>query len=164
MILRPAVEADLPALLAILESPEVAQWWGVPDAAELRAQLGEEDDQVLIVTVDGEMAGLLLCHEEADPMYRSAGIDIALAPAFQKRGLGQESIRALAGFLFEERGHHRLTIDPAAANAAAIASYLKLGFKPVGVMRQYERGIDGTWHDGLLMDLLRPELEPEGRA
>jgi len=25
-------------------------------------------------------------------------------------------------------------------------------------MRQYERGADGTWHDGLLMDLLADEL------
>ena len=28
----------------------------------------------------------------------------------------------------------------------------------VGVMRNYERGVDGTWHDGLLMDLLADEL------
>jgi aminoglycoside 6'-N-acetyltransferase len=33
-----------------------------------------------------------------------------------------------------------------------------VGFKPVGIMRQYERGPDGTWHDGLLMDLVRQEL------
>jgi aminoglycoside 6'-N-acetyltransferase len=26
------------------------------------------------------------------------------------------------------------------------------------VMRSYERGPDGTWHDGLLMDLLATEL------
>ena len=27
-------------------------------------------------------------------------------------------------------------------------------------MRQYERGGDGRFHDGLLMDLLRDELAP----
>jgi aminoglycoside 6'-N-acetyltransferase len=26
------------------------------------------------------------------------------------------------------------------------------------VLRDYERGPDGTWHDGLLMDLLAGEL------
>jgi aminoglycoside 6'-N-acetyltransferase len=30
-------------------------------------------------------------------------------------------------------------------------------------MRQYERGPDGTFHDGLLMDLLRDELPPSPR-
>jgi hypothetical protein len=28
-------------------------------------------------------------------------------------------------------------------------------------MRRYERGPDGTWHDGLLMDLLFEEFEPQ---
>ncbi len=54
--------------------------------------------------------------------------------------------------------HHRITIDPAAANEPAIRCYAKAGFRPVGVMRQYERGGDGRFHDGLLMDLLRDEL------
>jgi aminoglycoside 6'-N-acetyltransferase len=49
-------------------------------------------------------------------------------------------------------------IDPAADNQAAIHCYSKVGFRPVGVMRNYERGMDGTWRDGLLMDLLAGEL------
>jgi aminoglycoside 6'-N-acetyltransferase len=54
--------------------------------------------------------------------------------------------------------HHRITIDPAAANSQAIRCYTSVGFRPVGVMRRYERGGDGHFHDGLLMDLLRDEL------
>jgi hypothetical protein len=50
--------------------------------------------------------------------------------------------------------------DPAAANEPAIRCYAKVGFRPVGVMRQYERGGDGRFHDGLLMDLLREQLAP----
>ena len=56
--------------------------------------------------------------------------------------------------LIDERGHHRITIDPAAANAAAIRAYEKAGFAPVGLMRSYERDVGGGgWHDGLLMEL-----------
>jgi aminoglycoside 6'-N-acetyltransferase len=33
-----------------------------------------------------------------------------------------------------------------------------VGFQPVGVMRRYELGPDGVWHDGLLMDLLPEDL------
>ena len=51
-----------------------------------------------------------------------------------------------------------MSIDPAAANERAIRAYERVGFRRVGVMRAYERGPDGTWHDGLLMDLLRDEL------
>jgi aminoglycoside 6'-N-acetyltransferase len=35
---------------------------------------------------------------------------------------------------------------------------MKVGFRPVGITRQSERGSDGTWHDNLLMDLLADEL------
>jgi aminoglycoside 6'-N-acetyltransferase len=49
-------------------------------------------------------------------------------------------------------------IDPAADNLAAIRCYTKVGFRPVGVMRQYERSADGSWHDGLLMELLAGEI------
>ncbi len=63
--------------------------------------------------------------------------------------------------LFEERGHHRLTIDPALANAAAIRAYEKAGFTRVGVMRRYERDALGPdWHDSLLMELLADDLRP----
>jgi aminoglycoside 6'-N-acetyltransferase len=61
------------------------------------------------------------------------------------------------GWLIRERGHHRLTIDPAAANEQAIRAYTKVGFRPVGFMRRYQRTGD-DWEDGLLMDLLADEL------
>jgi aminoglycoside 6'-N-acetyltransferase len=95
---------------------------------------------------------------EPEPMYRHARIDIFVGHQYQDRGAGTEAVGLLARFLFEQRGHHRITIDPAAANRRAIRCYEKVGFRAVGVMRQYERGGDGHFHDGLLMDLLRSEL------
>ncbi len=74
------------------------------------------------------------------------------------KGFGPEAIRILARYLIDVRGHHRLTIDPAADNVNAIKAYERIGFRPVGRMRSYERGTDGTWHDGLLMDMLAEEL------
>lgn len=94
-------------------------------------------------------------------MYRHARIDTYLAGRFQGHGAGSEAVGLLARFLFEQRGHHRITIDPAAANRQAIRSYAKVGFRPVRIMRQYERGSDGHFHDGLLMDHLRDELTHE---
>jgi len=142
-----------------LAEPSVSRWWGEPDPVtaieeDLR---GDGSSALLVVEIDGEVAGGIQYHEENDPMYRHAGIDIYLGARFQGRGLGREAVRLLALFLFEQRGHHRITIDPAAANDQAIRSYAKVGFRAVGVMRQYERGADGRFHDGLLMDLLRGE-------
>ena len=80
------------------------------------------------------------------------------ATEWQDRGLGTDAVRTLARYLVHELGHHRLVIDPAADNRRAVRCYEKAGFRPVGVMRRYERGSDGTFHDGLLMDLLASEL------
>jgi aminoglycoside 6'-N-acetyltransferase len=102
--------------------------------------------------------GLAQAGEETDPEYRHASIDLFLGSAWNGQGLGSDTIRTLARHLFDILGHHRITIDPAAANERAIRSYERVGFRRVGVMRRYERGVDGGWHDGLLLDLLPEDL------
>jgi aminoglycoside 6'-N-acetyltransferase len=92
-----------------------------------------------------------LCCETFLREHRHAGIDIYLDPAEAGKGLGTDAVRPLACHLIDDLGHRRLVIDPAADNVAAIR-------RPVGVMRRYELGLDGTFHDGLLMDLLADEL------
>jgi aminoglycoside 6'-N-acetyltransferase len=152
VLLRPLVDADAPDLRRILNTPAVARWW---DADAI-----EPDDEVtrFTIEVDGAVAGMIQYGEETDPKYRHASIDIFLDPALHGRGLGTEAVRTLARHLVDDRGHHRLTIDPAAANTAAIRAYEKAGFRRVGVMRRYERDADGRgWHDGVLMDLLAEE-------
>ena len=48
-------------------------------------------------------------------------------------------MRTLARYLIDNRGHHRLTIDPATDTAAAIRAYEKVGFRTVGIIREYWR-------------------------
>ena len=159
VVLRPQEEADLDALVDIISSDGVREWWGaIGSREELREEL-RNDGTAFSIEVDGQLAGWLAVNEELDAGYRSAAMDIMLAVPFQGAGLGPEALRLAARWLVDERGHHRLTIDPAAANARAIRAYESIGYKPVGIMRRYERGADGTWHDGLLMDLLADELE-----
>ncbi len=151
VVLRTATAADAPAIDAVLATPEVARWW---DDEPATARLERLDVPLLAIDLDGDLIGFLQYEEEEDPDYRSAGVDIALHPDHHGQGLGADAIRTVVGWLVHVRGHHRITIDPAADNAAAIACYRKAGFREVGVMRRYERGRDGTFHDGLLMELV----------
>jgi aminoglycoside 6'-N-acetyltransferase len=153
--LRPLETADVPRLAEIAAEPEVARWWLGLTEQDLRELVGSDEHALIFaIELDGEPIGLVQADEELDPDYRHAGIDLFLGTDWQGQGLGAETVRTLARWLFEERGHHRITIDPALANERAIRAYERVGFKRVGVMRRYERGPDGRWHDGLLLDLL----------
>jgi aminoglycoside 6'-N-acetyltransferase len=153
--LRRATSDDVPALTAIRANPEVREYWPADDVAE---ELADDEVEIYAIEHGGRVIGAIQWYEEDDPMYRHAGIDIYVDPTVRGRGLGTDAVRTLARYIITEHGHHRLIIDPSADNAAAIRCYSKVGFRPVGVMRRYERGADGTWHDGLLMDLLAEEL------
>ena len=160
MLLRPSRPEDADRLVRIRNEPEVARRWG---SVDIEKEIGEGfigTDEGFVIEVDAEVVGAIQYHEEDDAMYRHANMDIFLATSRHGRGLGTEAIRLLARHLFEEHGHHRLTIDPAVDNAAAIRAYEKVGFRRVGIMRNYERDPDGVWHDGLLMDMVREELRP----
>jgi aminoglycoside 6'-N-acetyltransferase len=159
VLLRPGRSEDAEGLIQIRNEPEGVRRWGADEIEEISEQFIEVDN-AFVIEVDGEVVGAIQYHEENDPMYRQAGIVIFLTTSRHGQGLGTEAIRVLARYLFEERGHHRLTIDPAADNAAAIRAYEKAGFCRVWIMRNYERGPDGVGHDGLLMDMLREELRP----
>lgn len=159
VVLRPLRPDDRSSLREILAEPDVARWWGTGSPDEEVGRLLEDDEEArFAIELDGAMVGAIQYVEENEPDYRHAGIDIFVATAYQGRGLGSDALRTLARHLFVERGHHRLTIDPAAANERAIRMYRKIGFRPVGLMRAYERGRDGSWHDGLLLELLADEL------
>ncbi len=159
--LRRAGLADAARLTSIRREPEIERRWGILEEGEMEEFV--TDEKTFVVEVDDEVVGAVQYGEVEDPMYRSAGIDLYLTTPRHGQGLGSEAVRVLARYLIEERGHHRLTIDPAADNAAAIRAYEKVGFRPVGVMRSYEQGPDGSFHDGLLMELLAGELLEEPR-
>ncbi len=150
--LRPLAAGDTPELIRIRRTEAVRRWWG-----EVEPDFPWEEPEATRWTIelDGAVAGLIEFWEEPEPRYRHATIDVFLDPALRGRGLGTEVVRRTVRHLIDDRGHHRVTIDPALDNAAAIRAYEKAGFEAVGVMRSYERDADGDrWHDGLLMELV----------
>ena len=159
-MLRPVEASDVDKFEPMFAEPDVARWWPLFDRAKIEAELLHPDDDTIVyaITVDGAVAGVIQSWEEDDPDYRHAGLDIAVATRWHGSGVAVDALRTLARHLLQTDGHHRLVIDPAVDNGRAIACYRKVGFRPVGVMRRYERGADGTFHDSLLMDMLAGEL------
>lgn len=155
--LRPLAEPDLEPLAEIIREPSVARWWGESDEPERLRDNLRMDGAAWAIEAEGELVGWLGVTEETEPEYRHVGLDISLTERMQGRGLGPDALRTAIRWFADERGHHRFTIDPNAANERAVRAYSAVGFKPVGITRRSEL-VDGEWTDGLLMDLLIDEL------
>lgn len=158
VLLRPVADEQVGDLRWIHERPGVVRRWGEPEAD---FPFDRPELTRLTILVDGQVGGMIQYWEEDDPRCRQAGLDLFVDPALQNKGIGTRAIRDVARYLFEARGHHRIQIDPAADNQAAIRLSEKVGFKPVGITRRSERDHDGLgWHDCLLMEMLATEYNP----
>jgi aminoglycoside 6'-N-acetyltransferase len=126
---------------------------------DVQAKLERDDRICWVVELDGNVVGFVQAHEDTHPEFRHAGLDLFLDPAVHGHGLGQDVVRTVCRHLIEDRGHHRLVIDPAEANTRAIRCYEAVGFRRVGIMRSYWWDhVEERWADGLLLDLLREEF------
>lgn len=158
--LRPIRRDDADILAEILAEPEVSRWWPRYDPERVKRELVEgEGTTVLVIEADGQVVGSVQYVEESAPDYRHASMDVFIHPDWHGKGIGTDAVRTVARHLIHDRGHHRLAIDPATNNERAIRTFKRVGFQPVGVMRQYERNAEGEWQDCLLMDLLEKDLQ-----
>lgn len=89
----------------------------------------------LVAEEDGVVAGYIgsqsVCGE-------SDMMNVAVAPAYRRRGIGEMLVDALAAQL-KAAGNESLTLEVRASNAPAIALYEKLGFTQVGLRKNYYR-------------------------
>jgi aminoglycoside 6'-N-acetyltransferase len=156
--LRQVIADDAATLHAIVRSPAVARWWHEPDH-DFPLDYDEDTVRWAIEIAHapqlgpvGAVIGLVQAYEGGDRDYDECGIDLFLAPSVHRQGLGREVVTTVRDWLVDERGHHLVQIDPAAANEAAIACYEACGFRRVGVLHGRERDTTGTgWHDTLLL-------------
>ena len=125
LVLAPLAPGDEDALRRIIGTAEVRRWW---DAAPDDFPWDDPKSTRLTIRVEGAVVGLIQFWEETEPKYRHAAIDLFLDPALHRRGIGTDALRCLVHHLIEDRGHHRITIDPAADNAAAIRRRLATWF------------------------------------
>lgn len=156
--LEPLIEADLAPLGVLLAQPGVRPWWGDTNPASLRAALLDAPDTLSwSVRAGGKLAGAASAFDAGWPPGTTVGLMIALGDAWQDCGLGPEALSLLIAH-YAAGGMHRFSVDPVAGNERAIHAYESCGFRPVGVMRQYDPDPAGGWRDCLLMDLLAGEF------
>ena len=113
--LRPLEPGDVERLAEIGAEPEIARWWGEITREHLLDKAEGRDDATGFAIEhegEGEVIGLAQFSEPGEDEFKHANIDLFLTSSLHGQGLGRDAVRTLAGWLIDERDHHRLTIDP----------------------------------------------------
>ncbi|MGL5240333.1 MAG: ribosomal protein S18-alanine N-acetyltransferase [Kluyvera ascorbata] len=100
------------------------------------------------MSVDGKMAAFAITQVVLD---EATLFNIAVDPAYQRRGLGRELLEHLIETL-ETRGVLTLWLEVRASNHAAIALYESLGFNEATIRRNYYPTAEGR-EDAIVMAL-----------
>jgi ribosomal-protein-alanine N-acetyltransferase len=119
--IRPAYEADLPAINAIRSaSAEAAQWLAG----------GAEGERTIVAEVEGRVVGFLIGRTVAPGEHEI--LNLAVAPEFRRRGIArlllQDWVHSSPGTVF---------LEVRESNLAARNLYKYLGFEQVGVRTEY---------------------------
>ncbi|MFE2876128.1 GNAT family N-acetyltransferase [Streptomyces roseus] len=140
LVLRDWTEADLTAMPALFDDPDVAYWTPIVspfDEAAGRARL-ERDRRMraegtvvlLAITVDGgEPLGEVMLRRAPE----GTELGYAVGPAHRGRGLAARAVRVMAAYAFEQLGVDRVILELEAENAASVAVAVKAGFSLLDV-------------------------------
>ena len=117
----------------------------------------------ICVARDGRHVGN--CGLEAiDRDNRTATLGILIGEAdFRGKGLGEDAVRALCRYAFDELDLRKIRLDVYAVNPGAEKTYARVGFRREGVLRQ-EAFRRGKPVDVIRMGLLKEELLTESRS
>ena len=101
------------------------------------------------LTQNGKMAAFAITQVVLD---EATLFNIAVDPAFQRRGYGRQLLQHLIAEL-EKRDVMTLWLEVRASNTRALALYRRHGYVEVGVRKRYYALADGAREDAILMSL-----------
>jgi len=163
---------DVDRLVTYRSSAEVARYqsWDAPyprAAGErlIRQMMARHPDTAgewfqfaVVLRSTGELIGDCAARPHPDDV-RQAEIGFTIAPEHQGHGYATGAVRSLVGYLFGQRGKHRVTACCDPRNAASAAVLERVGMRREGHLRE-SIWAKGEWTDDLLYAQLDREWLP----
>ena len=164
LVLSIPTEADIDAITAACQDPEVPRWTTVPspytrqdavEFVELVAKWWADGvETVWAIRKDDVLAGMIGLHRITDhPHGGDAEIGFWGVAEHRGQGVMREAAHAVVDFAFDELKLVRLTWRAVTGNVASARTARSLGFRYEGMLRQAltsTRSRDDGWVAGLL--------------
>jgi RimJ/RimL family protein N-acetyltransferase len=176
--LRPLELGDADVLRTWFSNPEMLQFMAI---APYQISLAAEEEFIRSKATNDWDNGIALGIEALDtgdgpaligtvalrlmsPESRLGDLGIAIGDsAYWSRGYGEDVVRTICRYGFEDLDLHRIGLTTASYNARARRCYEKVGFVVEGSQRE-SRYVAGRYYDSTVMGLLRSEFEVAERA
>jgi RimJ/RimL family protein N-acetyltransferase len=169
VLLRPWERADVPAVTAACQDPEIPRWTVVPEryterhardfiagtAADIEA--GRELAMAVVDPADGRLLGAVGM-SNLDWVDLKAEIGYWVAREARRQGVGARATRMLALWAVDHLGLERLELLAHPANEASQRLAERAGFTREGTLRRYRRR-HGVREDLVMFSLLAEDLE-----
>jgi diamine N-acetyltransferase len=161
MLLRPALPADIPRIVALERTPGARQFVGQWTEERHRATLAGADARYLVSeSGSGALQAYVILRGLSE---ESGAIELKrIVVAETMRGLGRRVLIEVIRMVFEDFHAHRLFLDVYEDNARARHLYESLGFAYEGTMRDGARR-DETYCDLRLMSMLESEYRAQNQ-
>ena len=152
--LDPARPADIEAIRRIEGDPRYEGLVGRWSEAQHREEMAKPGSRYFALRdASGTVLGFALLQGFGDADRKLHLKRIAVCEPGQ--GFGSTLLRAVLDHVYATTETNRIDLDVFIGNDRARAAYEKTGFVVEGVLRDYHRGGDGSFHSMWLMSLLR---------
>ena len=135
ILLRPFAEADVPAIVAACQDPEIPRWTSVPfpyTEADARAWLKSDEEETFAV-IDGTSGELLGSIGMRFPADETGEVGYWVKREARGRGVATRALVLIARWGCEERALAQLQLRAEPGNVASQRVAEKAGFRREGV-------------------------------
>jgi RimJ/RimL family protein N-acetyltransferase len=166
--LRAWTTADVSAIAACCQDPEIPRWTEVPspydedDAREFIAKAEQArlaGEELSLAVTDAESGGLLgAIGMRLASTERRADVGYWVAASARGRGTAARAVRLLSRWAFEALGVERVQVTTHPLNKASQRVALRAGFEREGLLPDYQLR-KGVWEDRVVFSLPRSGAE-----
>jgi [ribosomal protein S5]-alanine N-acetyltransferase len=166
--LRLMSAADIPAIVAAVQDPEIPRYTRVPDSygeeearqwqrmASTGLRTGSDLPTLIVDAADGRLLGAVGLHN-LDPESGRCSAGYWVAAGERRRGIARRGLSLLSHYAFDELDVKRIEVWIEPENASSLRVAEAAGFRREGLLRSFMH-IGGRRRDMLMYSLLPDDL------